>query len=413
MKFLRFVAPASLCLAATVSGQDSPRPDAPPRPDPLMKIGAADPAQVKRQLEDLRAQLLNAQADARRAQRELAEKLRQQSETARGLTRRNFTMQRPDGGLDRRIFTYTIVGDSTHNAFVKTYGLDFVEADPVLRSQLDIPAGEGLVVVAVTPNSPADRSGIKEMDLIAKVDLQPVAHVAKARDLIAKGEKKSIYFDLYREGKPLHLTMDRPEPPAGSTTYWIGVVVAPVDATLRSHLGSLLGEGGLIVTEIDATGPAKSAGLQKNDILIKVDDQPIKTQAALTERVVGSEGKAIKIDLLRGGKAQSLALVPAKRTINPSMTAAPYAGLKKLEDFVPWTTQLLPDGMYEFRNGPSTVAPILPYAPVVPGQTTDFNAAARVEAEMKALTTQLDDLREAVGKLTKELAAAKQSKKDD
>ena len=202
--------------------------------------------------------------------------------------------------------------------FFDDYGFDIVEADPVLRSQLKLPDDQGAVVVRVGENGLADQSGLKVNDLILKLDKENVAKPDQIRVIMAKVGSGAIPVTLIRAGEPRQLSLIGPDHGKAkeSTTYWIGVNVAPVDATLRSHLSALPADAGLIATEIVADSPAAKVGIQKNDILIKIDGQPLTNQEFLVDLIQKSEGKPVKINLLRAGQSLDLTVNPAPHPVS-------------------------------------------------------------------------------------------------
>ncbi len=63
---------------------------------------------------------------------------------------------------------------------------------------------------------------------------------------------------------------------------------------------------------IKNTCPAKEAGLKVNDIITKVNDNQVKSNEALCEKIVNSQGKTINLTILRNNKELSINLTPAK-----------------------------------------------------------------------------------------------------
>ncbi len=71
-----------------------------------------------------------------------------------------------------------------------------------LRSQLDIPAGMGLVVEAVAADSPAERAGMKKFDVLRKFDDQIVCTAEQLSTLVkAAGKGKEVVLTVTRGGK--------------------------------------------------------------------------------------------------------------------------------------------------------------------------------------------------------------------
>jgi len=83
---------------------------------------------------------------------------------------------------------------------------------------------------------------------------------------------------------------------------WLGVRIQPVDDSIAESLG--LGEAhGALVAGVDPRGPAKPAGIEAGDVIVKFDDKPIKESRDLP-RLVASEavGAKSKVTVLRKGK---------------------------------------------------------------------------------------------------------------
>jgi serine protease Do len=86
---------------------------------------------------------------------------------------------------------------------------------------------------------------------------------------------------------------------------WLGVRIQNVDDATAEALG--LGSArGALVAGIDEKGPARPAGLEVGDVIVKFDGRDIKTSGELP-RVVASTpvGKAVDVTIIRKGKEQT------------------------------------------------------------------------------------------------------------
>ena len=83
---------------------------------------------------------------------------------------------------------------------------------------------------------------------------------------------------------------------------WLGVRIQPVDDTIAESLNLGTARGALIAG-IDDKGPAKPAGLQAGDVIVKFDGKDIKESRDLP-RIVASApvGKAVDVIVIRNGK---------------------------------------------------------------------------------------------------------------
>ena len=81
-------------------------------------------------------------------------------------------------------------------------GVTVSEVPPVLRTQLSVPEGEGLVVEEVLPDTPAARLGLKRHDVILSVNGSPVSSAADVRAAMgAVKEGGEIRLRVLRGGK--------------------------------------------------------------------------------------------------------------------------------------------------------------------------------------------------------------------
>lgn len=195
------------------------------------------------------------------------------------------------------------------------FGLSLSDADDALRAQLEIPQGQGVVVVGVKPGSLAEHAGLKLNDVLLSLGDQNAKGVEDSRKVLLGLGREALEVKLIREGKPRRMSLVGPEHgfPPEAAEFWIGVPVSPVDSTLRSHLPTLPADSGLIVNDVVKGSPADQVSVQKNDVLVSLNDKPLTTTDALIEQIQASQGKPVPLHLLRGGKPMTITITPAKR----------------------------------------------------------------------------------------------------
>jgi len=118
-------------------------------------------------------------------------------------------------------------------------------------------------------------------------------------------------------GQPGVATLTAPVSP-----YWIGLLCGPVNELTAAQL-SLPANQGLVVENVVPESPAEKAEIKRFDILLVAGDARLKTIADLVGVVKRSEGKSIKITLMRGGKKLTVDVTPEKR---PEIHRAPAIG---------------------------------------------------------------------------------------
>jgi membrane-associated protease RseP (regulator of RpoE activity) len=201
-------------------------------------------------------------------------------------------------------------------AAIPFFGLSLSDADDALRSQLEIPSGEGVVIVAVSPKGLGHDAGLKPNDVLLSLGDKPAKSVAEVQKMLLDLTREAIPVKLIRQGKRTQLSVVGPEhgQPPEPTEFWVGVPVSPVDATLRAHLPSLVEDAGLVANDVVKDSPAEAAGLKKNDILITfAESKPLRNSEDLIAAIQASEGKPSPLTILRAGKPLTLTVTPSKR----------------------------------------------------------------------------------------------------
>ena len=99
--------------------------------------------------------------------------------------------------------------------------------------------------------------------------------------------------------------------------------LTPADDALRAHL-SLPKDQGLVVTSLAANTPAAQAGIQQNDVLLKLGDNALSKAEDLEGCLKATGDKPVSLTLLRGGKSVVIPVQPQFRvTLGPVQPEPP------------------------------------------------------------------------------------------
>lgn len=98
---------------------------------------------------------------------------------------------------------------------------------------------------------------------------------------------------------------------------YLGVYVESIPEMLGEHLGIQPGVGVVIEGVIEG-GPAEAAGLMKNDLILKFDDQIlIGTKQAVTLVKISEPGSVHELSIMRKGEKQTVSVTLGSKKMKP------------------------------------------------------------------------------------------------
>lgn len=172
----------------------------------------------------------------------------------------------------------------------------------------------------------SQREGATDDELIQMLENKALIDPQEFRELTPEElqHEQDAVFDMLRrlnrqpvpgdEGR----AKDRAEPdptkevmPPQPPRWLVGLVVKPLDPSLRAHFD--LPEGaGVVVESVMQGGPAAETGIKRDDIIVTANGHKISTLEALKAEVekAGSEGKALDLELIQRGKRSVVKLTP-------------------------------------------------------------------------------------------------------
>ena len=184
----------------------------------------------------------------------------------------------------------------------------------------------GAIVAAVTPNSPAAKAGLKPGDVILSANGKPVKTVHDLPRLVAAlppGQK--LDMNVRRGGKEMNLAAMTGEMPqqeqqvaastgsssdekAASATS-LGLQLAAIDQGMRRQFRIPKEVEGVVVTKVANDSPAGALGIEPGDVIVSVDQQPVKTPQEAAEQLKQAAANGnILLLLNRHGTSQFVGL---------------------------------------------------------------------------------------------------------
>src|SRR5207245_1546828 len=126
--------------------------------------------------------------------------------------------------------------------------------------QIEIVPAETPLVARLLPDSPAAKAGIQANDLIVGINGKPLYHLNGIDDFLRENPSTPIQLNLKRNG---------------------------ADVTVPFEPGPL------VVGEVSKDSPAARAGLQTGDVVLAIDQIPMKSTAAASEYIRHHGGQSV------------------------------------------------------------------------------------------------------------------------
>jgi len=177
-----------------------------------------------------------------------------------------------------------------------------------LADSFGLKKAQGALVSAVEPKSPADKAGIKPGDIILAVDGRAVENSIDLPRIIGESRPgTAVNLKLWRQGQTRELRASLGEIPAEkiakadsdsqAKSGKLGLAVRPLTQEERKQIET---EGGLLVEEVE--GAAARAGVQPGDVILALNNQPVKTADQLRRLVDRSRGAVALLIQREGNK---------------------------------------------------------------------------------------------------------------
>ena len=190
---------------------------------------------------------------------------------------------------------------------------------PELSKALKLSTSEGALVGDVTPDSPADKAGLKRGDVIVKFDNKEVKSSQALPRMVAKNKLGStVEVVVARNGdrKTYKITLGdlkagekKAQQPRGEETYEeLGIVVHDVTPEIEKSL-DLKGVKGVVISDIDPRGAAAQAGMQRGDVIEELNRSPVANVAEFGEAMSKVKAGESVLFTVRSGKTSTFIVV--------------------------------------------------------------------------------------------------------
>jgi S1-C subfamily serine protease len=236
-------------------------------------------------------------------------------------------------------------------------GVQITDLTTEKGKELKAKAKEGAVVVAVTEESPAEKAGIAENDVIIEFNGRTIydsEDLTKAVRRVPPGTSVTVVVDRKGQKKSLKATVGKaesmsfniaiPRVPSPRTLGFFygrhseyGLSLMELNPQLRKYFGAPEGKG-VLVEEVQEGSAGEKAGFAAGDVILRIGSEPIEELEDIPDGLEDfKEGEKAEVEILRKGTQTTIALPIEEATTHGEVGrgTSGWKALRHLEELRP------------------------------------------------------------------------------
>ncbi len=213
-----------------------------------------------------------------------------------------------------RIMDMLVKDGEVHRGYL---GAMIQDLSPRLARAMGLPAHGGVLVADVAEDGPGAKAGLKDGDVVTKIDGKPMRSASHLRNTIAStGPGRTVTLTVRRGDDTVTLRVKLGELPGDTSSAacgsggLAGLQMASLDDSLRERYDIPAGTKGVVVTgfRADCRDDAPAAQeLREGDVILEVARKPVKTPSDV-KRAWSKAKSPVLVRVLRRGHSYWLAL---------------------------------------------------------------------------------------------------------
>ncbi len=192
---------------------------------------------------------------------------------------------------------------------------------PVDQSMADyygMDSPRGVLITQVNADTPADRAGLQDGDIILSVDGRDIKNPSMLRNVISLSEVgQEVDLAIIRDGKEKNVAVKLEKFPDSDQVAEVadpdedetleGVTVREMTERMRAMMDTLPDDmEGLLVTGVEQTSNAAAEGLAEGDIILEVGKEPVTTLKGFRTAVGKNTDRPVFLRVYKTRQGQSI-----------------------------------------------------------------------------------------------------------
>ena len=196
-------------------------------------------------------------------------------------------------------------------------GVNIQDVTPELASQFDVQNNKGAIVSAVEPNSPAEKAGFKEGDVIVRFNGDEIGDSRQLElDVAGTSPDSKVPVQVLRDGdqKTLEVTV-KPQPGTDQLAdadsqnnsdngTLNGVTVADLNSQAREQFNIPDDVKGALITQVDPSSASAQAGLQPGEVIESINRHPVSNADEAVQLTEHPKSKETLVRVWANGGSQ-------------------------------------------------------------------------------------------------------------
>jgi len=200
-------------------------------------------------------------------------------------------------------------------------GVTTGRVDQTMADALGMARPRGVLMTVVNPDTPAEKAGLKEGDVILMVDGKDVNSISSLRNTISlAGVGTKVDLRILRDGRERGLGVTLGEMPENLTTAggneveeeaaegFEGVTVRALSERIRRQLDVDDGLEGVVVTNVERTSNAWNRGLRQGDVILEVARERVRSLDDYRRLIEKDKDRPVLLKIQRGDQTPLIAI---------------------------------------------------------------------------------------------------------
>lgn len=203
----------------------------------------------------------------------------------------------------QHIMEQLIANGSVTRGFI---GVTLQPIDKNLAQSFDLKKIQGALISDVSPESPADKAGLKQGDVVLKYDGKDIATISALRNAVSLMKPGSrMTLTVLREGREIRIpltigTFPEEEETAAAKTNQLGIEVQPLTPDIARNLGYIDLEG-VVVGKVKPSSAAALAGIKQGTLIVAINHTKINSVEAFNQQIAKADPKKPILLLVKQG----------------------------------------------------------------------------------------------------------------